>query len=243
MRVLLISDIHSNLIALETVLAHAPAFDAVWCLGDIVGYGPAPNECVERIRGLNALVLTGNHDEAAVGRVALEEFSEDARRALAWTRKISRPENIEWLASHSPRHVPREFDLTLVHASPRDPIWEYIDNTQLALENFAFFETSVCLFGHTHRPIAYELRERDRVITPRFLPDNRPYPVQRKLLLNPGSVGQPRDGDPRAAYAIFDTDGQLLIHYRVEYDVAATQLAMANANLPHRLIVRLAQGA
>ncbi len=242
MRILLLADIHANIVALETVLSHAPGYDAVWCLGDVVGYGPAPNECVERVRGLNPLLITGNHDQAVLGNVPLKPFSEDARRSLEWTIGELRPEHRNWLANGVPKQVLSEYDLTLVHASPRSPIWEYIQNAQIALENFPYFDTSLCLFAHTHRPIAYRLRVADHVLSPSYLSEQEPYSLQPKLLLNPGSVGQPRDGDPRAAYAILDLDSKLLNHHRIEYDVAATQRAILHAKLPYRLAARLAVG-
>lgn len=243
MRVLLLSDIHANIAALEKVLTHAPAYDAVWCLGDVVGYGPAPNECVARLRGLNALTLSGNHDQATLGKLALGEFRPNARAALEWTIRVLTSEAREWLLAREPLHLLPQYNLTLVHASPRAPVWEYIDSDEIALANFSHFESAFCFFGHTHRPLAYRLREAERILRVEYLPERRLYLMQPKLMLNPGSVGQPRDGDPRAAFALYDTDAQTLMHYRLEYDIAATQRAMVNAGLPHRLIARLADGA
>lgn len=243
MKILLLADIHANIVALETVLTNAPAFDAVWCLGDVVGYGPAPNECVARLRGLDAFALSGNHDQAALGKLPLSEFSEGARDALIWTMRALTPESRAWLAARPLEYILPQYDLTLVHASPRDPIWEYIENQNVALENFAFFETAFCFFGHTHRPITYRLREQDKILRTEFLPESKPYLMLRKLLLNPGSVGQPRDGDSRAAFAIYDTDAQWVMHFRRNYDIAAVQRAMTKVGLPAHLIARLAQGA
>ncbi len=243
MRVLLLSDIHANLVALEAVLRRTPAYDAVWCLGDVVGYGPAPNECVARLRGLGALTLAGNHDVAAIGNAPLEVFRSGARLALEWTRRVLTPESKAWLAALEPKRILPEHHLTLVHASPRDALWEYIENEHVASENFPHFETDMAFFGHTHQPIAYRLRETEKILRTAILPESKPLPLEPKLLLNPGSVGQPRDGDPRAAFALFDTETQFITPYRMEYDIAAVQRAMANANLPHRLIARLAQGA
>jgi diadenosine tetraphosphatase ApaH/serine/threonine PP2A family protein phosphatase len=135
-----------------------------------------------------------------------------------------------------------EHAVTLVHASPRQPVWEYIEDADAALENFEYFETPFCFFGHTHQPIAYRLRAAERILRAEFLPERHAYQLQPKLLLNPGSVGQPRDGDPRAAYAVYDTGTQILTAYRVDYDIAATQRAMRNAGLPHNLVARLEQG-
>jgi predicted phosphodiesterase len=243
MRILVLSDIHANSVALETVLTTAPAYDAVWCLGDVVGYGPAPNECIARLRGLNALTLMGNHDRASLGDLPLEQFRDVARTALEWTQRVLTPENRAWLATRTGKQVLPEFGITLVHASPREPIWEYIEDRNAALANFPFFDTLFCFFGHTHRPLAYCLRVQERILRVQALPERQPYLLQPKLLLNPGSVGQPRDGDSRAAFALYDTDTQTLISYRYPYDIAATQRAMAAAGLPYALIARLAQGA
>lgn len=242
MRVLLLSDIHANLVALEAVLARAPAFDAVWCLGDVVGYGPAPNECVARLRDLDALSLTGNHDAAVIGRFPTDHFRDVARRAVEWTRQVISPESRAWLEAREPLLVLPAHDLTLVHASPREPIWEYIDAPDVALENMPYVNTYACLFGHTHRPIAYCLRAADRVLSTHFLPEATPYPIEPKTLLNPGSVGQPRDGDPRAAFAILEPEARVLTHYRVEYDIPATQRAIREAHLPYALAARLERG-
>ena len=242
MKILLLSDIHANIVALETILTHAPAYDAVWCLGDVVGYGPHPNECIARLRGLDALTLTGNHDQAVLDKLPLSEFRTGARVALEWTKRVLTSDSCDWLAARLPTQILPAYDVTLVHGSPREPIWEYIDSDRVAIENFPFFETAFCFFGHTHRPILYRL-ERAKNLRTEFLPEKRAYLLQPKMLLNPGSVGQPRDGDRRAAYAIFDTASLILTHHRIEYDIAAVQRAMTNVGLPSRLIARLAQGA
>lgn len=239
----MISDIHANLVALETVLQNAPAYDRVWCLGDVVGYGPAPNECVARVQDLGALALAGNHDRAVTGGLALEAFTVNARAGLKWTRSVLTAESREWLAARQPLQILPEYDVTLVHASLRDPLMEYIEDASVAAKNFPLLETSFCFFGHTHRPIAYRLRERERLIRREFLLQIGAYLLEPKALVNPGSVGQPRDGDPRAAFGIYDTDTHTLTHYRIEYDIARTQRAMAEVGLPAHLIERLAVGA
>ncbi len=241
MRVLLISDIHSNLVALEAVLRHARAYDQVWCLGDVVGYGPAPNECIERIALLPLLCLGGNHDWAVAGLISDMDFNADARRAVRWTQEVLAPANLEWLRQRPDHLKLPEQDVTLVHGSPRDPIWEYILSTQIAAENMSYFDTPVCLCGHTHVPANYHSEESGQV------KGNRPEPGEAvrwtsKTLLNPGSVGQPRDRDPRAAYAVLDVETQIMTGYRVEYDIAATQAAMRAAGLPPRLSQRLEFG-
>jgi predicted phosphodiesterase len=244
MRVLLISDIHANLIALERVLQLAPKHDVVWCLGDVVGYGPAPNECIERLRALDPVCLAGNHDWAVLDKLPLGEFNPDARQAVLWTRSILTAENRAWLEELAARPVAHEKMITLVHGSPRHPIWEYIFSTTIAAENLDYFDTPICFFGHTHVPALYHRPRRARTVTGYHLPEKQrlKLALSDKTLLNPGSVGQPRDGDSRAAYAVLETDTQTITHYRGEYDRAATQAAMIRARLPPRLIERLSYG-
>jgi predicted phosphodiesterase len=245
MRILIISDIHANLVALETVIADAGNFDRVWCLGDVVGYGPEPNACIERLRTLNPLCLAGNHDWAVLDKLDLEEFNPDARRAALWTREQLTPTNREWLRALSER-VPTELGIfTLVHGSPRYPIWEYVLTPAVAHINFDFFDTPICLMGHTHVPVVYRYHASREAHTTsaEALPENTPLALgPERMMINPGSIGQPRDGDPRAAYALLDPDAGTLTHRRVEYDVGATQAKMQQANLPARLITRLTYG-
>lgn len=242
MRILLLSDIHGNLVALETALAHAPAYDQIWCLGDIVGYGPAPNECCEVLREHQALVLLGNHDAAVVGKLSLENFTENARRALQWTLKQLKPENVTWLTGHVPLQQRPADDLTLVHASPRDPLEEYIHHPYVALENMSHFDTSVCLYGHTHVPMLYRLRASERVLSTLHLTEQSQVKLEPQSLLNPGSVGQPRDGDPRASFLLLDLERRVFSHFRVEYDIESVLRAILEAGLPPRLAYRLTEG-
>jgi predicted phosphodiesterase len=243
MRILLISDIHANLVALETVLRHAKNFDRIWCLGDIVGYGPEPNECIDRLRKFDLVCLAGNHDWAVMDKLDLEEFNPDARRAALWTRHQLSLNSLDWLHS-LPDHVPVQAEkFTLTHGSPRHPIWEYILTPAVARINFGHFDTPYCFFGHTHVPVLYRNRSDDDTATAEPLPEELPTPLgPERMMINPGSVGQPRDGDPRAAYAILDLDALELTHYRLEYDIAATQAKMQDAGLPLRLIQRLNYG-
>jgi predicted phosphodiesterase len=242
MRILVISDIHANYVAFETVLEHAKGeWDYVWCLGDVVGYGPSPNECVERLRELPHLCLAGNHDWAALDRLDIHTFNPDARRAVDWTRETLTDENTRWLKALPTTFVIGQY--TLVHASPREPIWEYILEPLVAALNFPHFETPYCLVGHTHQPVIYEMVN-DSGETEAHKPA---YFEQVKLnghrqIINPGSIGQPRDSDPRAAYAILDFDKGIFEHRRIEYDIAKTQQLMRDANLPERLITRLDYG-
>lgn len=243
LRYLVISDIHANLAALEAVLEDAGHFDAVWCLGDLVGYGPDPNECVARIEELDATTVVGNHDCAALGRLSLEQFNQDARTANAWTREQLTSESRAYLES-LPKRV-ETGDYTLVHGSPREPTWEYILDVERARVNFQHYETRICLVGHTHVPGAFiQDVESDRygvVVSP--YPGSMPLDEPNlRLIINPGSVGQPRDGDPRASYAILDTEAQNWEQRRVDYLIEETQEHMRAKNLSHRLIKRLELG-
>ena len=243
MRILIVSDIHANLVAFEKVIADAGTFDRVWCLGDVVGYGPEPNACVERLRGFDLLCLAGNHDWAVLDKLDLEEFNPDARRAAMWTREQLNVRNLDWLHA-LPERVPTQLDkFTLIHGSPRYPIWEYVLTPAVARFNFEYFDTPICLMGHTHVPVVYRYIADERRATAESFIEGTPVSVENgKKMINPGSVGQPRDGDPRAAYAILDTDAQTITHHRVEYDIEATQKKMRQAELPERLIMRLSYG-
>jgi len=242
MRVLIISDIHANSVALDTVLAHAGEYEAVWCLGDLVGYGPNPNECVERVRALpNLKCLIGNHDKAVLGDFDLTIFNADAGYAIEWTQRAATAETLAYLRALPETDLFEDF--TLVHGSPRQPIWEYILDRFIARENFPLFATPYCLVGHTHTPIIY--REVDASGDCREEPPNysSPRPLNgQRLIINPGSVGQPRDSNPAAAYALLDTEALTWEYRRIPYDVAETQKRMRDAGLPERLVNRLAIG-
>ena len=243
MRILIVSDIHANLVALETVLRNAGEFDRIWCLGDIVGYGPEPDTCVERLRSFDPVCVAGNHDWAAIDKLDLEEFNPDARRAAIWTRDQLGVQNLDWLHS-LPERIPTQAEkFTLTHGSPRYPIWEYVLTPAVARINFDFFDTQVCLIGHTHVPVIYRYHRDEHAATAEPLPEDIPVALDvDRLMINPGSVGQPRDGDARAAFALLDLDAMTLTHHRVEYNIVATQLKMGQAKLPKRLITRLSYG-
>lgn len=262
MRVLILSDIHANLVALETVLnAARGGYDVVWCLGDIVGYGPRPNECVELVRERAAVSVMGNHDWAVLGRpgVDVDDFNPHARQAVLWTRSELRAANREYLdvLPDSPIHPAAAQDILVTHASPREPVWEYILSPSTAMENFAVFGESVCLVGHTHKPAIF----RWQLHAPIGDGGNAQQPATvnhlvpqvgmtlrletseaERLILNPGSVGQPRDNDARAAYAILDLEARTWRYERVAYPVELTQGQMHEAGLPRRLIDRLSFG-
>jgi diadenosine tetraphosphatase ApaH/serine/threonine PP2A family protein phosphatase len=241
MRVLIISDIHANLVALEAVLADAGACDAAWCLGDLVGYGPDPNECVERVRALPQLrCLVGNHDKAVLDEIDLGVFNSDARSAVRWTRSVMTPAGLDYLRG-LPAHD-RCGRYSLAHGSPRQPVWEYILDCRVAQDNFPLIVTPYCLVGHTHTPVVFHEGPvgQCREGPPAY---GEPFPLAgQRLILNPGSVGQPRDSLPDAAYALLDLDDDVWEFRRVAYDIAETQRRMRAAGLPERLTQRLSFG-
>jgi predicted phosphodiesterase len=241
-RILVISDIHANETALKAVLAAAGAVDQTWCLGDSIGYGPDPNQVLERLRGLpNLRCIFGNHDAAILRRMELEVFNGDARTSLNWTESVLTADNLNFLRSLSPMD---EIDdiATLAHGSPRDPTWEYVLTSLSARLNFAHFRTPFCFVGHSHIQSLFEFDEvEDRILQPA----NRvgeAVPLPHRSIANPGSVGQPRDRDPRAAYAIFHTRARTWEARRASYDVDVVQKRIRNAGLPPRHALRLAEG-
>ena len=239
MRVAVVSDIHANLVALDAVLAAIGSVDAVWQLGDVVGYGPDPDGVVERLAAIGAIGVAGNHDLAALGGAEIDWFNPDAKAAMEWTRGRIDDNTKAWL-----RALPTTRDeagMTLVHGSPRDPVWEYVTSIPVARANLAVLATTIGLHGHTHLPMAWADRDgRIDAIAPRpgssFSLDGRP------VLLNPGSVGQPRDGDPTASWLEIDTDAGLATWRRIGYDIEAVRTAMLDAGLPGRLADRLRIG-
>jgi diadenosine tetraphosphatase ApaH/serine/threonine PP2A family protein phosphatase len=241
MKILVITDIHANFSALESVLAVAGDYQAVWCLGDLVGYGPDPNECIARVRELpNLVCVLGNHDAAAIEKIDDNAFNADARLVISWTRKTLTPASVEFLTSLPETQV--QGDVTLVHGSPRQPVWEYLLDTRTATQNFEFFDTPFCFVGHTHLPVLYYLGDDSRTAR-LIIPENSTQmALAPRTIINPGSVGQPRDRDARAAYAIFDTEQNLWEFHRVDYEIEAVQDRMRLANLPERHILRLSAG-
>lgn len=248
MRVLIISDIHANLTAFEAVLEDAKdKWDVIWFLGDLVGYGPDPNECVALLRKYDHIALSGNHDQAVLGNLDIKSFNREAMVAISWTQETITEETRAYLASRPSKHVEGIF--TLAHASPRYPVWEYILDPYTASENFGWFETEYCIVGHTHVPVMFEEHNNGhRTIVVR-MPDYSemvpPYPLAAgsgRLIINPGSVGQPRDSDPRAAYALLNTEALTWEYKRIEYPIAEVQKRMQQVGMPQRLIERLAHG-
>jgi predicted phosphodiesterase len=241
MRILIISDIHANLTALEAVLAEAGPVDAVWCLGDLVGYGPDPNECIERVRALPQLVcILGNHDAAALQQIDVETFNHEARMAIHWTQQTLTPESLAFLQT-LPEKITIEH-VTLAHGSPRQAVWEYLLDTRTATVNFSYFDSPYCFVGHTHLPVVYHLPDESRVAHLIVPESSMKFTLVPRAILNPGSVGQPRDRDPRAAYAIFDPVENTWAFQRVTYDIQSVQNRMIAADLPERHIQRLSAG-
>lgn len=241
MRVLVISDIHANLTALEAVLEDAGAVDATWCLGDLVGYGPDPNECIQRIARLpNLTCLLGNHDSAALGKIDLNAFNYEARVSSRWMQKTISSENMSFLQS-LPEKVVVE-GVTLAHGSPHNPVWEYLLDVYSAQYNFDHFDTQVCMVGHTHVPLAYLTQNGYIGVETKIFDNGDQLEVHGRAILNPGSVGQPRDQDPRASYAIYHPETRSFQNRRVVYDVVSVQERIQRAGLPERHASRLAEG-
>jgi predicted phosphodiesterase len=241
-RILVISDIHANFTALEAVLADAGEVDETWCLGDLVGYGPDPNECIHRIRSLPKLTcLMGNHDTAAIGNLALVSFNHDARRSLVWHKETVTKKNLTFLTS-LPSDVVVCGEVSLAHGSPRDPIWEYVMNALTARINLGFFSTPWCFIGHSHMQVVFQQCARRDSVDIVVLPPGEGYELTERAILNPGSVGQPRDRNPRAAYALFYPEKKIWEPRRVEYDIQAVKTRILEAGLPPRHAERLAGG-
>jgi predicted phosphodiesterase len=241
MRIAVISDVHANLFALDAVLAHVGSVDAVWHLGDVVGYGPEPDAVVDRLATIGAIGVRGNHDSAAIGGDEIDWFNADARDAMDWTRRTISRATVAWLSGLPLRR--EEAGFTLVHGSPLDPTWEYVTTTTAARDNLAVVSTDHGINGHTHIPIAFTL-EGNRI--GRFSPsDGSATEIAldgHRLLLNPGSVGQPRDGDPRASYMLLELDSRRARWHRVTYDIDAVRAQMRAVGLPVRLSERLRHG-
>ena len=241
MKALILSDIHSNQEALTTVIDDANGnggFDELWALGDLVGYGPDPAACIDLLKEHDARCVAGNHDLAVSGRMGLEMFNEYAAAAARWTVGQLGKTDVEYLQGLPLRLEMHGF--TAVHGSPRDPVWEYVVNSVAALAAFEDIVTPRCLVGHSHVPFICRLENG----APAFrLATTGPVDVENgRAIVNPGSVGQPRDGDPRASYAVYDSEAETITHYRVQYDIAATQRKMRERGLPHYLAERLTYG-
>lgn len=241
MKILIISDIHANLTALDAVLTDAGHYEAVWFLGDLVGYGPDPNECVARLQELpNLLALKGNHDAAVMEDIDISTFNIHARLAIQWSQQAISSDSLAFL-----RNLKESIEIeqvTLVHGSPRQPVWEYLLDSYTVTENFDYFQTPYCFVGHTHLPVVYHLDNQHR-LAERIIPETgQSWQMQPRAIINPGSVGQPRDRNPEASYCLYDPEAGSLQFCRVAYDIAAVQARMQTAGLPQRHINRLEFG-
>ena len=240
MQIAVVSDVHSNLAALEAVLSAIDAAppDEIWCLGDVVGYGPRPNECCEIVESRADICLGGNHDLAVRGTIDLAEFRSDAAVAARWTRDILTEPARAFLDRLEPEGERDE--VALYHGSARDPVWEYVLSDEAAAATLAVSPFPLVLVGHSH--VALEVEWRDDMLTGGLAPDGTRVDVRDRVLLNPGSVGQPRDGEWRAAYLLLDREAETATFHRVEYDVERTQAEMRAAGLPEALAARLTHG-
>jgi len=242
-RYAIIADIHANLAAFTAVLDDIERRGGVeerWCLGDVVGYGPDPHQCIELLRHYNHVCVAGNHDWAAIGKLSLSEFNPDAAAACRWTAQQLSPEDVDYLES-LPLVIEKD-DFTLVHGSPREPIWEYLLSISGARQNFTYFQSQFCLVGHSHVPLVFRYTETGACSFSPFLTNIGLVLGKSRLIINPGGVGQPRDGDPRASYAIYDSQARVVRLYRIPYDINVTQNKMVKHNLPVSLVARLSHG-
>jgi diadenosine tetraphosphatase ApaH/serine/threonine PP2A family protein phosphatase len=242
MKIAVISDIHANRQALEATLEAIAESEAseLWCLGDLVGYGAEPDACVELTREHAALCLAGNHDLAVTGEIPLDEFSRGASVAAQWTREVIDPENLAFLESLKPEA--RDGPVGLYHASPRDPVWEYVLSTLLADLCLDAQPHRICLIGHSHVALSFARQEGELATGEPRTGGTVLDLSEGEWLLNPGSVGQPRDGDARAAWLALDLDTLAATFHRVPYDVAGAAAAIRAAHLPDSLAERLEYG-
>jgi predicted phosphodiesterase len=246
MRYLILSDIHSNATSLDAALkASESRWDKAVCLGDLVGYGPDPNEVVDRIRGIDATTIRGNHDRVCCGLTEAEDFNPVARGAVNWTRQQLSPDNQQYLEGLPPG--PLEVNgMVLIHGAIRDED-EYVIAPGQALASLLEASSDLSFFGHTHLQGGFSFHDNQlAVIHPKYGPQAGFWPLQvaedTRYLLNPGSVGQPRDGDSRAGFIIADLDHKVIEYWRVPYDVRSVQQRMFRAGLHESLILRLALG-
>ena len=246
MRALIVSDIHSNLQALDAVLADADAaggYDIVWFLGDLVGYASDPSACIDRLRRLPHVAVAGNHDHAVTGKLNPDLFNGAARAAALWTAQQLTDDELSYLADMP--EVRRVESFTHVHGSLRDPVMEYLISEPAAMATFALMESPFCLVGHSHYPLVWT--EGNGRAGVELLDPSAPVNLdpERRMIVNPGSVGQPRDHDWRASYLLYDSEAGaagVLYHRRVEYDLAGAQRGILAAGLPESLAIRLGNG-
>lgn len=240
MRVAVISDVHANYHALEAVIEQIDAerVDAVWCLGDVVGYGPLPNECCDTVRKRSDRCLVGNHDLVALGRLNVSDFNDEAAAAAVWTSEVLSEDSRSFLESLQSSGEAEGVDL--FHASARDPVWEYVLTEEAAQATLDLSAAPLVLVGHSHVALAITLR--DGRVEGGVAAGGAGVELEGRWLLNPGSVGQPRDGDPRAAWLLLDLDQMSAAFRRVPYSIEQTQGEMRERGLPGTLAARLARG-
>jgi len=240
MRVAVVSDIHGNLHALRAVLdaVAAEEVDALWCLGDLVGYGPRPNECCEIIASRADLCLVGNHDLVVLGELAVSDFNDEAAAAARWTAEVLQPEARDFLQKLEP--LGRVDSVDLFHASARDPVWEYVLTEEAARATLELSTAPIVLVGHSH--VALAIAQAGSEVVGGLAPGGTEVELEGRWLLNPGSVGQPRDGDPRAAWLLLDLGRRFAAFRRVPYPVEQTQSEMRERGLPETLASRLERG-
>jgi predicted phosphodiesterase len=240
MRVAVISDVHANYHALEAVLQEIDAarVDAVWCLGDTVGYGPRPNECCDIVKDRADQCLVGNHDLVVLGELTVSDFNDEAAAAAIWTAEVLTPESRAFLASLKPFGEVEGVDL--FHASARDPVWEYILTEEAAQATLELSDAPLVLVGHSH--VALAITADDGHVGGGPAPGGSRVTLDGRWLLNPGSVGQPRDGDPRAAWLLLDLHERVAAFRRVPYSIERTQAEMREQGLPRALAARLDRG-
>ena len=240
MRIAVLSDVHANLRALEAVLAEVDGggFDGIWCLGDLVGYGPKPNECAALLQERTSICLAGNHDLVVLGKIPIGSFAGEAAAAARWTQTVLDESARMFLGSLAPQAAAPGAEL--FHGSPRDPVWDYVLSDESAASALALTEAPLVLVGHSH--VALEISNGGEL-------RGEPAPAGTQLelgavrrLLNPGSVGQPRDGDPRAAWLEVDFATARATFHRTTYSVERTQAEMREVGLPEALALRLAYG-
>ena len=243
MRYVVISDIHANLAAFKAVLRDAElrgGFDEIWCMGDVVGYGPEPHECIELLKQHRHICVAGNHDWAAVRKIDISDFHTDAAQVCWWTMQHI-TEDDAWYLQNLPIEL-RRGDFTMVHGSPRWPIWEYVLSVDEACASFGRMDTCFCFVGHSHVPLFFGQDDTGDCWMQRA-PSEITLPAgHQRLIINPGGVGQPRDGDPRSSYVIYDDDARQISYYRVDYDITMTQQKMIERKLPSSLVLRLNYG-
>jgi predicted phosphodiesterase len=241
MRVAVFSDVHANLAALEAVLdaIDAESPDRLWCLGDLIGYGPKPNECTAVVRERADVCLCGNHDLGILGTIDLSEFSGDAGFAARWTQEVLEPDARAFLGTLEP--TGRADGVALYHGSARDPVWEYVLSGDAAYATLRLTTEQIVLVGHSH--VALEVRLHELLVEGGLAAAGTQLELaDARWVMNPGSVGQPRDGDPRAAWMLLDLEAQRAEFRRVDYDIERTQAEMRAVGLPEPLVTRLAAG-